>query len=280
MGIKKIGSRFWVIIIFVVLYSLFVFFVNYTFEHYTEVLGATVFFFALFTGFFISRQNDRFSKVYTIMADQDAIFSYLYRIAGFFPEIQNRVREIAIDHYLRIKKSGNWAYHIDNPSTTITDLTNAFGEMDSPQHIERAEKPAMSAGAEIVWDGIKDLQVARKELFCLKNQKLLFPQWFIVYILAFILVVAFNFIPSPKEMFVDILKVFFGTAVFMVLILLNQLNDLSLFGKDFAQKVANDVFWIVEERDKKEKGILDSNLEKKIKETRKKIEESIAPDIK
>ncbi len=272
---KKFNFNLWASLIFIVLYGLFVFFFDYTFDHYAEILASTVFFFALFAGFFISRQNERLCNVYSVIAEEDAIFCYLYRMANFFPKIQDRVREIAIEHYLKIKKSGNWAYHTDNPSTSITDLTDTFGEIDSPENIERAEKPAMSAGAEIIWDGIKDLQHMRKKILCLKNQKLLYFQWLIVYILAAILIISFNFIPSPKEIYVDVLKIFFGTSVFLVVFLLRQLDSLSLFGKDFAQKIADDVLWIVEEKDKEATGILDEGLKEKIKRVKQGIREKI-----
>ncbi len=275
MNFKRFDYKLWTVLIFVVLYSLFIFLIDYTWEDYTEVLAASVFFFTLFTSFFISRQNDRFCKAYDIMAEQDSIFSYLYRMAGFFPEIQDRVREITINHYLRIKKSGDWGYHINNPSTSITDLTYAFGEIDNEPHLEKAEKPAMSAGAEIIWDGIKDLQLIRKKLVVLKHQKLLFFQWIIIYILAFILIVSFGFIPTPEGFTIELLKIIFGTTVFLVLILLKQLNDLSLFGRNFAQKIADDVLWVVEEKDKEAVGILDDVLKEKIKKTREKVEREV-----
>lgn len=251
---KKIDYKAWLIIGFVILYSIFVFTVDYTFEHYTEVLGATVFFFALFAGFFISRQNDRYSKISETIAETDGLFSYLYRVSGFIPKIRGEVKKIIKRHYQKISESGNWAYHSFNPSTTLTDMTNAFKMMDDEENKNLAESPAVSSMSEIIWDALLDLQLKRKKVLILFNERLLFFQWLIIYTLAFLLIVTFNFIPTPPGIIIEILKIIFATSVFMVIILLKQLNDLSLFGKDFAKKSANDVFRIIEEKDLEEIG--------------------------
>jgi len=251
---KGLDYKVWLFLGFVALYTLFVLFVDYTFEHYTEVLGATVFFFALFAGFFISRQNDRYSKVSEIIAESDGLFSYLYRVSGLMPNIQPKVREIIRAHYQKISDSGDWAYHVLNPSTTITDLTDAFAQMNDKENQEVAESPAGSSASEIIWDVLLELQLKRKKMLSLYSEKLLLFQWAIIYVLGLILVVTFNFIPTPDGFIVEILKVLFASAVFLVIILLKQLNDLSLFGKKFSQRTARDVFRILDEKDKDEIG--------------------------
>lgn len=271
--LKNFDSKFWMVTGFILFYSFYVFYVNVTIEAYAELIAATVFFFALFSGFFIARQNDRFNDVDELISKESAIFSYLYRTAGLIPELQDKIREIAMIHYQKIKKSGNWAYHSENPSTTITDLTNTFAELDDEKYLEKAEKPAMSNAIEIIWDTIRDLQFIRKRTIVLKNQKLLFFQWGLIYLLGFLLIISFNFIPNPEtKIFIDLLKILFGTTVFMVIILLKQLNDLTLFGREYTQKAANDVFLVVEEKDKKMKGILSEELRKKIEKTKEKVE--------
>ena len=66
--------------IFIAIYSFFIFNFNYVIENYSDIIVATTFFFALFTGFFIGRQNDRYSSVSDLIATTDGHFSYLYRI--------------------------------------------------------------------------------------------------------------------------------------------------------------------------------------------------------
>jgi hypothetical protein len=233
---------------FIVLYSIFIFFININieFEVAAELTVASVFFFALFSGFFISRQNERYSKIIDIIAERDGLYSSLYRIFGLVPRIQGEMREIIAKHYKRILDSNNWAYNELNPSTTITRLTETMASI-KPEEIEKIEGFSMFDG---IWDVIISLQQNRKKILAAYNEKLLMFQWVLIYIFSGLVMVAFHFL-STDYLFVDILKVIFGTAVFLVIILIKQLNDLSIFGKDFSAHIARDVLNILEEVDMK-----------------------------
>jgi|GEM_PF-411850 len=272
MNLKNYDYKTLLIIGFIVCYSLYVFLINITIDAYGELIAAIVFFFALFAGFFIARQNERFNDIDETVSKESAIFSYLYRVSGLIPEIQDQIREIVMNHCQKIKESKNWAYHTENPSTTITDLSNAFAKIDEEKYREKVEKPAMSSASEVIWDAIMELQLTRKRIVVLKNQKMLPFQWGLIYLLGLLLVVSFNFIPNPElKIYVALLKILFGTSVFMVIILLKQLNDLTLFGKKYSEKGADDVLWVVEERDKENLGILPDELSKKIQKAREKV---------
>ena len=268
--LKNFDYKAWLVIIFVIAYALYVLLVDVTIEAYAELIAATVFFFALFAGFFIARQNERFNDIDETISKESALCCYLYRTSGLIPEIQDKVRDVVMNHYQKIKKSGNWAHHTENPSTTITDLTDVFAELDKAEYLEKAEKPAMANAIEIIWDAIRDLQLTRKRIVVLKKQKMLPFQWWLVYLLGFLLIVAFNFIPNPEaELYIDALKVLFGTTAFMVVILLKQLNDLTLFGRKYTEQGADDVFWVIEEKDKEALGILPDELRKRVEESKK-----------
>ena len=89
---------------FIALYSAFIFFVdiNIEFDIASELMVASVFFFALFSGFFIARQNDRYTRIIDIIAERDGLFSYLYRVFGVVPRMQSEMREIIKTHYTKI----------------------------------------------------------------------------------------------------------------------------------------------------------------------------------
>jgi len=270
--LKSFDYKVWLVAIFIILYGLYIFFVDVTIEAYAEMIAATVFFFALFAGFFIARQNERFNDIDETISKENALCCYLYRTSGLITEIQDRIREIIMKHYQNIKKSGNWAYHTENPSTTITDLTEAFADLDKEEYLEKTEKPAMANAIEIIWDAMKDLQLTRKRIVVLKKQKMLPFQWWLIYLLGFLLIASFNFIPNAEgALYIDLLKILFGTTVFMVIILLKQLNDLTIFGRKYTEKGADDVFWVIEEKDKEELSILPEELKKKIKATKEKL---------
>jgi len=161
------------------------------------------------------------------------------------PSVQEKVRKALRDHYQKILDTNNWAYHILNPSTTITQIFNAYSDTSGDDADKLGKFSDGYGGA------FASLQVSRKRMIMLYDEKLLPLQWFIVIVLGILVVVSFNFIPS-HELLINILKVFFGIAVLFVILLLKQLDDLSIFGKDFNKRTANDILRIVDEKDQQE----------------------------
>jgi len=232
------------IIVFIILYSLFITQVKFTIKEYSEIIVASVFFFAFFAGFFIARQSNRYSRISEIISTTDGAFSFLYRISGLIPRIQDEVREVIKEHYRKIEESNNWAYHILNPSVTITMLTRTFGKVSERE----ASSPQVSAAFTNIWGALQQLQDLRKKTIVLYYQRLLPFQWILIYLLGGLLIFSLNFIPNTSIL-VDFLKIVFGVAVFLAIILLKQLDELAIFGKDFSKKTAHDIFRILEEKD-------------------------------
>jgi hypothetical protein len=172
----------------------------------------------------------------------------LYRIAGVVPWAQDQIREALRDHYKKILESNNWAYHLLNPSTTITKVFNAYRDVND-KNDDDADK--LSHFSDASGGAFDDVQQSRKKMIMLYQQRLLPLQWAIIYILGLLMVVSFNFIPN-HTVIVDIMKIFFGVAVLFVILLLKQLDDLTIFGKDFNRRTANDMLRIIEEKDLEE----------------------------
>jgi len=213
----------------------------------SQLAVASVFFFALFSGFFIARQNDRYNKIVDIIAERDGLFSTLYRVFMLYPRIQTEMREIIREHYAKILDNNEWAYNEFHPSTTITRLTKAMKGVTD----EEAEKVKNNNLFDGIWGTIQALQQNRKAIIANYQQRLLAFQWILIYIFAFLTIVSFHFLSSDL-LWVNILKIIFGTAVFLVVLLIKELDDLSIFGKDFSRKIAKDVLRILEESDIKE----------------------------
>lgn len=235
------------IIIFVIIYSIFTFKVQFSLDNssnISNIIVGTTFFFALFIGFFITRQNDRYSSINDQLTSTDGYFSYLYRVTGLVPRIQKEVREIIREHYTKILESGNLAYHVMNPSNTLTKITSVLAGITE----DEINAPASGAAWGFLFEVIADLQLLRKKTLNLYQEKLVPFQWAIVYILAVLLVVSFNFVQSAL-LLVSILKIVFGTAVFISIILLKQLDDLTLFGKTAGMRSVQDTLRIIDEKD-------------------------------
>lgn len=230
------------LLIFLAVYSLYVFIFHFSIDNYSDIIVAVTFFFTLFSGFFITRQNDRYTAIAEEISNTDGSFSLLYRISGAVPKVQKKVREALRDHYKKILESNNWAYHILNPSTTITQIFEAYSDVNNE------EREKISQFGDAYGAAFADLQTGRKKMIMLYEEKLLPLQWALVYILGALMVVSFNFIPN-HTLLIDVLKIIFGLAVLFVVLLLKQLDDLSLFGKDFNKRTANDILRIIEEKD-------------------------------
>ena len=233
------------LVIFIILYSVYVFCFNFNINDYSDIIVATTFFFTLFSGYFITRQNDRYTSIAEEISNTDGTFSLLYRISGSVASVQKKVREALRIHYQKMLDSNNWAYHITNPSTTITDIFDAYNGAKGKD----AEKIGQFGDA--FGGGFLQIQISRKKMIMLYRQKLLAMQWALIYILAALMVVSFNFIPS-HIIIVNILKIIFGAAVMFVILLLKQLDDLSIFGEDFNKETAMDMLRIINEKDKAE----------------------------
>lgn len=242
-------SFVFLILIFIVSFSAFVFLVklNISIDLASQLGVASVFFFALFSGFFIARQNDRYNKIIDIIAERDGLYSTLYRVFMIFPRIHSEMREIIREHYTRILDNNDWTYNEFHPSTTITRLTKAMGSVTD----EEADKVKNNNLFDGIWGAIQALQANRKSIIATYQQRLLFSQWILIYVFAFLTIISFHFLQTDL-LWVNIIKIIFGTAIFTVVILIKQLDDLTIFGKDFSRKIANDVLRILDEKDIKE----------------------------
>lgn len=230
--------------IFVVAYSFFVFEVQLSITDYSDIIVATTFFFTLFMGFFISRQNDRYSDITEIIAERDGLYSFLYRVYGLIPRVQDNLREIIRKHYKKILDSDDWAYNEFHPSNTISRITKEMGGLtaDETQSIDG------HSYYDGIWDAIKELQQNRKKIIAAYAERLAGFQWAIIYILAILLAVSLDFVPA-NSFLVQILKILFGTAVFISVVLLKELDNLTLFGEHAGEESAQDIFRIIDEKD-------------------------------
>ena len=237
------------IISFIVIFSFFVFEVklNISLDFASQLIVASVFFFALFSGFFIARQNDRYNKIVDIIAERDGLYSTLYRVFGLIPRIQSEMREIIKAHYTKILDNNDWAYNEFHPSTTITSLTKAMGSVTD----DEASLVKNNNLFDGIWGAIQALQANRKSIIAAYQQRLILFQWILIYVFAGLTIVSFHFLQTDL-FWVNILKIVFGTSAFLIVLLIKQLDGLSIFGKNFSRNIARDVLRIIEEADIKE----------------------------
>lgn len=196
------------------------------------------FLFAIFVGFFISRQGDRYSKIQELISEFDGNMSAMYRSAGHLVKsVQPKIQEIITNHYSLILKHRAWDYHFTHKSTTLISLHQL---LEKTYHHKEAF-PLEDATFEEMIDAIREAQIIRKKMISLHQEHIPLLQWAIILILTMILLIALSLIPSVGNLYPSILKSAFGVSILATLILLYQFDRLRFVEKTMGENSARDI---------------------------------------
>ena len=232
-------------VILIIIVLLFV----YSFPHFnlgissqTFLIIAT-FIFTIFTGFFISRQGQRYSSIRDQVSQFDGELTAIYRQLGHIGvNYQKEVAKIIKKHHSLILKNKAWDYHFSHKSTTITDIHKLVEKATKNKALLSLKTLALQR----ILFSLRDLQNLRKRMVALHNERIPKPQWVLVYFLAAILLLTVLSIPSQFNMLASILKTSFIIAVFFVIFLLKRFDNLHFFEATIGEKSAEDIINILE----------------------------------
>jgi hypothetical protein len=206
-------------------------------------LSISTFLFAIFTGFFISRQGRRYSAIRTEIAIFDGMMSTVYRNFAYFGKsINNKTKKIIEDHYKIILKKRSWDYHFTHKSDTIIKigklLLEAGKKKDDNSNLSNSFLREITRIT-------RDLQIVRKKMVLLHQEDVPKFQWLLLIFLAIILLIAVSMIPSEEQLIPSFLKGAFGTCVILILILLRRFDDLKFFESTIGESSAQDILDII-----------------------------------
>ncbi|MBI2051070.1 MAG: hypothetical protein HYT31_04720 [Parcubacteria group bacterium] len=205
-------------------------------------LTLSTFLFALFTGFFISRQASRYGEIRRLTADFDGNMSGIYRLFQHLgKDAQHASGGIIKEYYKKITKNG-WDYSFTHKTTTITDL-HALLEKTTDKNTG-GSMASMAASRIIV--GLQEQQKTRKNLVTLREERIPGFQWMLICILTAILVLTVSAIPSAAIVLGSAVKAAFIVSILVVVALLKQLDNLTLFTGAIGEHSARDVVEIIE----------------------------------
>ncbi len=200
------------------------------------------FFFSIFTGFFITRQGTRYSKIREIIGTFDGKMSGIYRVAGnISASIQGKIGVTIKNHYEKIIESKSWDYHFTHKSSTITDVHDIL-----EQEIGGAKQESLrnqSIGR--ILANLGDCQVLRKSMVMAYQERVGNFQWSLIFVFMVILLATVTVIPSQMFLFGSILKAAFAVSIISVAIILYNLDNLSLYEKFIGENSARDVMEII-----------------------------------
>ncbi|XOU94567.1 MAG: hypothetical protein ACNFW9_00710 [Candidatus Kerfeldbacteria bacterium] len=230
--------KYLTILIFIVL-SVVYYFTSFGSDDYSQVfLTISTFLFAIFTGFFISRQGQRYSAIREQITKFDGEMSSIYRKFGHLgKEAQESAKEIIHDHYEKILTHKKWDYHFINPSNTITDCHQLLESVAKDKSLPSLQNFAVQR----ILVSLESVQVARKGMVALHQERIPRFQWVLVYFLVAILLVAVSTIPSEGFLIGSILKGAFSSSALFVVILLNSFDRLHFFEGTIGENSARDI---------------------------------------
>jgi hypothetical protein len=226
---------------------LFAYFVKLPFSIDTNFLTVATFLFAIFASFFTSRQSTRHDSLRESIAQFDGNLSSIYRGSGNLdPELQREIGEVITEHYEDLLRSRDWQYHIVNPSSTITRIQHLLQE-----HIGDRVFPELGRTTlmQMQWS-LRDLQRVRKDKISLMREQVPTLQWLLLILLAVILVVAIMSIQSFTMIVASFLKASYVVAVVLVIALIHDLNQLTLFEKLIGEDSARDLLQTIKREQK------------------------------
>ncbi|MCX6758022.1 MAG: hypothetical protein NTZ44_04040 [Candidatus Nomurabacteria bacterium] len=231
---------------------LLVLFILLSFFYYTFDFGAgntdkvfitiTTFFFSIFTGFFITRQGNRYTKIREIISTFDGKMSSTYRVAGnISPIVQQKIGALIKDHYEKILDTKRWDYHFINKSNTISGVHNVLEEEVGGVKQESLRNQSIGR----VLTNMGDCQVLRKNMVMIFQERIPGFQWFLICFFVLILLVAITVIPSHLFLLGSVLKSAFVISIISVIVILHNLDNLHLFENFIGENSAKDVIGII-----------------------------------
>ncbi|HYF29366.1 MAG TPA: hypothetical protein VEA36_03320 [Candidatus Paceibacterota bacterium] len=198
----------------------------------------STFFFSIFTGFFISRQGSRYSKLRETISTFDGKLSSIYRAAqNVSPEVQKQTGDVIRTHYERTLHDRSWEHHFSDESVIISSIHQVLEDQVGSNKQESLRNQAVGR----MLAGLSDAQVLRKNMVMLYQERIPSFQWFLIIFFLVMLLMSISVIPSVGEFLGSILKAAFVISLISVVIILRSLDNLHLFEGFIGENSAKDV---------------------------------------
>jgi hypothetical protein len=211
-------------------------------EEFKTVLSLMTFLFAVFTGFFISRQGQRYSSMRDYIADFDGEMTTIYRQSRHLsPTMKNKIENIIKKEYKKIIILGHWDVPFVLKSKLIIDIHATLDGFRKKEKLNPIENVVLTR----IFVATAGMQRARKRVISLGNENIPTLQWVVIILLATMLILLLNGLQTPTILFGTIVKAIFATVVLLTLLMLKKFDDLSFFEVSVGDTSARDVLGIM-----------------------------------
>jgi hypothetical protein len=235
------------VLLFLLLFLVYYFIPLFQKETSTVLLTIATFLFSIFAGFFISRQNTRHTEIRDELSRFDGGVTSLYRNFSFLgSEAEEKAKKIILDHYnsflndpelntLMFNKKVHFLHPLYQLLQSATEHLTFSG-----LHTEAVRR---------IGAALYNLQILRKRIIVLYEEKIPLSQWVLLYVLAIILLGTLSVvIDSHLVLFAAILKAAFASSILFIIILLHRLTVLSFYERVVGSRSARDVVDVIEGR--------------------------------
>jgi len=229
----------YIIIIILIITSVIYYFFSFGSEESSQTfLTISTFLFAIFTGFFIARQGKRYSIIRELITGFDGEISSLYRHFGHIgQEAQKKAQSIIKKHYQVILEKQAWDYNFVNKSNTLTSLHYLAENSTKNKNLPSLKHLALQR----ILTSLENLQVARKGMVAIHEERIPKFQWFLIYFLGFVLLLSVSTISSQYYLLGSLLKGSFITSIIFIIFLLHQFDRLKFFENTIGEHSAYDI---------------------------------------
>ncbi|MBI2589823.1 hypothetical protein HYW32_02275 [Candidatus Berkelbacteria bacterium] len=188
------------------------------------ILTISSFLFAIFSGFFISRLNDRYSTMRSLVSDEDAYFFSLFKMAKVFGEpFANKISD-AIDDYYIASFEGDLNNYDYAYKGTMLQFNNIYDV------IYGLKAHSVSSTYANMFATLQSIEEVRNKNSTIAKEKLTNGQWIVLISLVAIILFCLFYI-STNQLFFQLLIVMLSAMLVLVLLTIRDLQYLRLGGK-------------------------------------------------
>jgi hypothetical protein len=235
---------FILVLVFVCFFVFYLKFPDLKGNFFSTFLSVSTFLFAIFTGFFISRQGKRYNAMRDAISDFDGEVSSIYRVADMLPKKKNdEIKGIIKKEYRKMGNDTHWEYSFLKKTSFMTDLMS----VPSSMHKHNLDQVSIT-GIRRIAASLNEMQVIRKKIIVLGKERIPKVQWALIISLALIIIVLIASVNYHLIIFTTILKTLFSTIVVLVLLILYQFDQLVFYEDEIGKTTAEDVLEIINKK--------------------------------
>lgn len=200
------------------------------------ILTISTFLFAIIAGFFMSRLNDRYNDMRSLVSEEDALFLALFKTSQFFGTgFSKKITELIDQYYVR-------AY--DVPLAAYVYVQNADVYLCMWDETRKLKKKEPEAVFQVLVQQLQDIEKLRNSSSELSRERVEMGQWATLIVLTIIILVSLSIMRT--EGFASlVISILFSTSLALILLIMRDLQNLMHGGKQLVEESGQEVLEMI-----------------------------------